>query len=187
MTFSKGGFNEFGSTFSKGGFIKKLKEKYLKVFHFINENTMDSNEEYVIIKKINKDRPKKIIYTKRFDNERERLKHVLKMRQQRENVNKEIRDKEEILEIYDKQLTYDNQKQAAIECKQAFDNGAIAVCLVAQPGTGKTGTALEVMRLYATEEDDNKFIFTEDIIVCSGMSDNDWKIQFRDSLINPFK
>jgi hypothetical protein len=147
---------------------------------------MDLNEEYVTIK-INKNRPKKTIYTKKFENEREQLKHVLKMRQQRENVNKEIRDKEEILEIDGKKLTYDNQKQAAIECKHAFDSGAVAVCLVAQPGTGKTGTALELMRMYATDEDDKIFIFTENMIVCSGMSDNDWEKQFRDSLINPFK
>jgi hypothetical protein len=149
---------------------------------------MNPNNDF-LMPRIKKVSPKKHLYTKNFISEREREMRIIevKLKQQRENVNKEFCDKEEILEIYGKKLIYDNQKQAAIECKKAFDEGALIVCLVAQPGTGKTGTAHEVMRMYATDEDDTKIKLVENMYIVSGMCDNDWEKQFRDNLINSFK
>lgn len=140
-----------------------------------------------IKKKINRDKPKICVYTKKYKDEKEKQRETIKRRQQRENVNKQFKDKEEMLEIDDKKLIYPNQKEAADKCIQAYNDGALLVMLVAQPGTGKTGTAQEVMRVFATNDDDEKFIPNENIIVCSGMSDNDWETQFKDNLIDSFK
>jgi hypothetical protein len=144
-------------------------------------------DTFIIKKKINRVKPKKCVYTKKYKDEKEKQKEIIKRRQQRENVMKQFKDKEEMLVIDNKKLIYPNQKEAADKCVEAYNQGALLVTLVAQPGTGKTGTAQEVMRVFATNEDDEKFIFTEDIWACSGMNDNDWEKQFKDNMVDSFK
>jgi len=108
-------------------------------------------------------------------------------RQQRENVLKCKKDAEELLALKGKKLTYPNQKKAADEILKAYDEGAVVVVLIAQPGTGKTGTAQEVMIQMATNTNNDKMIMTKDILTCTGMSDKDWEDQFKDKLLPPFK
>ena len=144
------------------------------------EITITLNKPKRIIK-----RDKKIIKTTK--NEKEKKLEAIKKRQQRENILKSIRDKQEYLELEGKQFIYPNQQEAADKCINAFKNGAVAVCLIAQPGTGKTGTAQAVMIHMATNPNDEEIIYSENIINCTGMSDNDWETQFKNSVLPQFK
>jgi hypothetical protein len=146
---------------------------------------MSDTEEYIIPVKpkfriINRD--KKVIYT-----DQEGRKEKIKKRQERENILKSKKDKEELLAIEEKQFIYPNQQEAADKCIEAYKNGALAVCLIAQPGTGKTGTAQAVMIHMATHPNDDEIIYAENIINCTGMSDNDWETQFKNSVLPAFR
>jgi len=150
---------------------------------------MSASEEYIIPankpKKVIIKRIKKIIITTKTEDEKKR--EQIKKRQQRENIKKSIRDREEYLELEGKHFIYPNQQEAADKCIEAYKNGAVAVCLIAQPGTGKTGTAQAVMIFMATNENDEEIIYSENIINCTGMSDNDWETQFKDSVLSAFR
>jgi len=150
---------------------------------------MSDSEEYIIPankpKKVIIKRIKKIIITTKTEDEKKR--EQIKKRQQRENIKKSIRDREEYLALEGKQFIYPNQQEAADKCIEAYKNGAVAVCLIAQPGTGKTGTAQAVMIYMATNENDEEIIYSENIINCTGMSDNDWETQFKDSVLSAFR
>ena len=111
----------------------------------------------------------------------------IKKRQQRENILKCVRDKEEYLDLEGKKFIYPNQQEAASKCIEAYKNGVIAVCLVAQPGTGKTGTAQAVMIDMTTNLNDEEIIYYENIYICTGMSDTDWVQQFKNSVLPTFK
>ena len=128
---------------------------------------------------------KKIIKTNKSEPERKR--EEIKKRQQRENILKSKNDREELLALEGKQFIYPNQQKAADECKEAFKNGSVAVCLIAPPGAGKTGTAQAVMLYYATNPNEEEFIYSDNIINCTGMSDNDWETQFKNSVLPAFK
>jgi superfamily II DNA or RNA helicase len=95
-------------------------------------------------------------------------------------------DKEEFLQLEGRCFIYPNQQEAADKCIEAYKNGAVAVCLIAQPGTGKTGTAQAVMISMATNTNDDEIIYAENIINCTGMSDNDWENQFKNSVLPAF-
>ena len=127
-------------------------------------------------------------HTKKTKTKTEKEKKIeqIKKRQQRENISKSIRDREEYLELEGKEFIYPNQQDAANKCIEAYKNGAIAVCLIAQPGTGKTGTAQAVMIHMATNPNDDEIVYTENIIICTGMSDNDWETQFKNSVLPAF-
>jgi len=150
---------------------------------------MSDSEEFVIHVKT----PKKVVINKgrkvikMNKNENEKRLEKIKKRQQRENILKSIRDREEYLELEEKKFIYPNQQEAADKCIEAYKNGAVAVCLIAQPGTGKTGTAQAVMINMATNENDEEIIYTENIINCTGMSDNDWETQFKESVLPAFR
>jgi hypothetical protein len=116
----------------------------------------------------------------------ERIEQI-KKRQQRENILKSVRDREEYLELEGKKFIYPNQQEAADKCIEAYKNGAVAVCLIAQPGTGKTGTAQAVMIHMTTNQNDEEIIHHENIINCTGMSDNDWEQQFKNSVLPAFR
>jgi len=150
---------------------------------------MSDSEEYIIPinkeKKVIMKRDIKIIKKTKTENGT-RIEQI-KKRQQRENIIKSIRDREEYLELEGKQFIYPNQQHAADECIEAYKNGAIAVCLIAQPGTGKTGTAQAVMINMTTNPKDEEIIYTENIINCTGMSDNDWETQFKESVLPAFR
>jgi len=149
---------------------------------------MSDSEEYMIPvnkpKKVIIKRDKKII--KMSKTETEKRIEKIKKRQQRENISKSKRDIEELL-LEGKQFIYPNQQEAADKCIEAYKNGAVAVCLIAQPGTGKTGTAQAVMIDMTTNENDEEIIYSENIINCTGMSDNDWEQQFKNSVLPAFR
>jgi hypothetical protein len=130
--------------------------------------------------KINKNRRKVVIKTHNYEQE-------IKRRFQRKRIKLEMDEETELLECKSKKIVYSNQQEAANKVIQAYDEGVLAVCLIAQPGTGKTGTAQAVMYHYATHDEDDKFIYTENMIVCSGMSDNDWEKQFKKGILPSFK
>ena len=148
-----------------------------------------SDSEFTITvnkpKKVIIKRDRKISITTK--SEKERKLEEIKKRQQRENILKSKSDKEELLELEGKKFIYSNQQEAADKCTAAFKNGILAVCLIAQPGTGKTGAAQEVMIQMATNPNDEELIYAENIINCTGMSDNDWETQFKNSVLLPFK
>lgn len=150
---------------------------------------MSDSEEYIIHVKP----PKKVVINKgrkvikMNKNENEKKLEKIKKRQQRENILKSILDREEYLELEGKKFIYPNQQEAADKCIEAYKNGAVAVCLIAQPGTGKTGTAQAVMINMATNENDEEIIYSENIINCTGMSDNDWETQFKASVLPAFR
>jgi hypothetical protein len=150
---------------------------------------MSDSEEYIIpankVKKVVINRGRKIVKINK--NEIEKKLEQIKKRQQRENILKSIRDKEEYLELEGKKFIYPNQQDAANKCIEAYKNGAVAVCLIAQPGTGKTGTAQAVMIHMTTNPNDEEIIYSENIINCTGMSDNDWEQQFKNSVLPAFR
>lgn len=149
---------------------------------------MSDSEEYIM--PVNK--PKKFINRNKktiiiSKTEKERKLEQIKKRQQRENILKSVHDREELLELEGKKFVYPNQQDAANKCIEAYKNGAIAVCLIAQPGTGKTGTAQAVMLDMATNPNDDEIVYAENIINCTGMSDNDWETQFKNSVLPVFR
>jgi hypothetical protein len=148
---------------------------------------MSDSEEFTITpKKIRIRRDKKIIIKTKPDDDEQKIEKI-KKRQQRENILKSKKDNEEILDLEERKFIYPNQQDAADECIAAYKNGAVAICLIAQPGTGKTGTAQAVMIHMATNPDDEEIIYSENIINCTGMSDNDWVTQFKNSVLPPFR
>jgi len=110
----------------------------------------------------------------------------LRLNQQRETINREFAHKEEWARRSNKQIIYPNQREAAVKCVTAFCEGKTHVCLVAQPGTGKTGTALEVMRLLGTHPDNNHCVDIKDMYISCGMSDKDWEEQFKRNMLPCF-
>jgi hypothetical protein len=92
-----------------------------------------------------------------------------------------------IRKLNNEQFVYRNQQEAATECVKAFHEGITQVCLVAQPGTGKTGASLEVMRQVTTHPDDNICIPTNHLWILSGMNDKEWSNQYFKNMIKPFR
>jgi hypothetical protein len=109
-----------------------------------------------------------------------------KIQQQSERISMEFRHKNEELAEIGKRLVYENQAIAAQECYQHFISGKTCVILVAQPGAGKTGVILEVMRLFAIGRPEKTFL-TENMYLCCGMNDVDWEDQTSKSMIPSFR
>lgn len=82
---------------------------------------------------------------------------------------------------------YSNQQEAAMEIIGNFQAGKLCVALVAQPGTGKTGTAEEVIRIMTTHPSDDVCMRTDNICIITGMNDTAWKIQFESKLLPAFR
>ena len=116
----------------------------------------------------------------------EKKEEDIKKRQQRENILKSVNDMEEILELKGKKFIYPNQKKASDQAIEAFNKGAIAVCLVALPGTGKTGTSQSIIINMTTNNNDKEIIYPENIIIYTGMSDKDWETQYKNSVLPAF-
>lgn len=114
-------------------------------------------------------------------------KHQRELRQQRELIALEYRHWQENSEAEGKMLVYPNQREAACECITYFETGKLLVMLVAQPGTGKTGCALEILRMAAVHPDDDKCVKTSNIHIISGMDDTDWRDQFQDKMLPAFQ
>jgi hypothetical protein len=85
------------------------------------------------------------------------------------------------------EFVYPNQKEAALKCVEAFQSGITQVCLVAQPGTGKTGASLEIMHLLTTHNNDDDCILKENLWILSGMNDKEWAKQYFKNMIKSFR
>ena len=109
------------------------------------------------------------------------------LRQQRERIQLEYQHQVENAEAQGKKIVYNNQKEAAMECIRHFQNGKLLVLLIAQPGTGKTGTLLEIFKQIATHIDDELCVDSKNIYTISGMNDTDWADQLREKMIDSFK
>ena len=103
--------------------------------------------------------------------------------QQRERLGMEYRHRNHALEAVGLSLTYPNQQEAANEILNHFANGKIGVVLVAQPGVGKTGVALETTYRMCTHADDNLCVLAKDVHTHSGMNDTSWKEQYVRSML----
>ena len=102
---------------------------------------------------------------------------------QREDLYDEYNKKQKRLQRVGRDISYPNQKEAAAECLKHYQEGKLVVALVAQPGAGKTGTAQEVMVQLGLHADDNLCVPTKQMIICSGMSDCEWREQFKGNMI----
>lgn len=109
------------------------------------------------------------------------------LKHQRERICMDYRQAEELELEKGRRLVYDNQKEAACECLTHYDSGKLLVMLVAQPGTGKTGTVLEVLKLLSIHPDDEKCVDTKNIHIISGMDDKEWSEQFRAKMLPSFR
>lgn len=121
--------------------------------------------ENTIIQKLDIPNPSK------YDMDDQRDLLALQYRQKR---NAKIRESSDI--------SYPNQKEAAMKCLEHFNDGKLVVLLVAEPGTGKTGTAHEVMYNMGIHNDNP--IHASQMVICSGMSDCQWKEQFEKNVID---
>lgn len=111
----------------------------------------------------------------------------LTLKHQRERIGMDYRQEEEKELEKGRKLVYDNQKEAACECLGHFDAGKLLVMLVAQPGTGKTGTVLEVLKLLTIHPDDERCVDSKNIHIISGMDDTEWTKQFRAKMLPSFR
>ena len=111
----------------------------------------------------------------------------LNLKHQRERICMDYRQEEEKEFEKGRRLVYDNQKEAACECLTHFDSGKLLVMLVAQPGTGKTGTVLEVLKLLTIHPDDESCVEVKNISIISGMDDTEWTNQFRAKMLPSFR
>jgi len=119
-----------------------------------------------------------------FRAEQIRIRLRLKLEYQREKINMEYKYREQNLQIENKKLVYPNQKEAVCEIIKHFSNGKHVVCLIAQPGVGKTGVALELGYKVATHPDDNIIVETENIHTHCGMNDVEWKEQYERNMLS---
>jgi hypothetical protein len=114
------------------------------------------------------------------------LKQML-LSHQRERIRLEYTQKTQLEALKGKQYVYPNQKEAANKVIQHYNAGKRMVMLIAQPGTGKTGTVSEVTIQVATHIDDELCVPAENIWVISGMNDTDWRDQFSKNSLDSFK
>jgi hypothetical protein len=107
----------------------------------------------------------------------------LRRAHQRANINTAYMQKNELLALEGRKLVYDNQKEAALKIMEHYQNGKLAVILVAQPGAGKTGVIVELQYLLGTHNNDDCFVFAENFHTISGMSDCEWKLQTQRNIL----
>jgi hypothetical protein len=103
--------------------------------------------------------------------------------QQRELLSLEYRHANERLAREGRRLTYPNQQEAANTIIEHFASGKHVVVLVAQPGVGKTGVALETAYRLATHADEDLCVLTKDCYSHSGMNDKEWTRQYTASML----
>jgi hypothetical protein len=107
----------------------------------------------------------------------------LKLVQQRERLNMEYNHRDAMLALDNKQLVYPNQKEAVGVIVGHYLEGKHAVALIAQPGVGKTGVALELGYRVGTHSDDDIIVETDNIHTHCGMNDVEWKEQYARNML----
>lgn len=113
----------------------------------------------------------------------EMIRLQLKLVQQRERLAMEYNHRDAMLALYGRQLVYPNQKEAVHKIISHYANGKHAVALIAQPGVGKTGVALELGYRVATHPDDEIIVDTGNIHTHCGMNDVEWKEQYKQNML----
>ena len=109
------------------------------------------------------------------------------LRRQRRDLQNQYEDKEFDAKRKLKKYIYDNQKEAAFECMHHFMTGKTLVILIAQPGTGKTGTLTEIFYRLATNPDDELCVNSSNMHIISGMNDKDWRDQVQQNMLTSFQ
>ena len=109
------------------------------------------------------------------------------LRRQRRDLQNQYEDKEFDAKRKLKKYIYDNQKEAASECINHFMTGKTLVILIAQPGTGKTGTLTEIFYRLATNPDDELCVNSSNMHIISGMNDKDWRDQVQQNMLTSFQ
>ena len=84
-------------------------------------------------------------------------------------------------------LVYDNQKEKAVQIYEMFMSGVSLVTLVTSPQWGKTGVALELMKLMTTHPDDAIMTHPDNVFIITGMSDKDWRAQTKERVLPCFQ
>jgi hypothetical protein len=102
---------------------------------------------------------------------------------QRENIELQFRQSKENAEADGKLLIYPNQEEAVCESFNHYEEGKLLVMLVAQPGTGKTGVAHELLHRLCSHINDEKCVKVSNAHVISGMNDTDWRDQFQSKML----
>jgi hypothetical protein len=111
---------------------------------------------------------------------------ALTLSHQRERLGQEYKHATEKASFHGRSLTYSNQQEAAHQIIEHYRAGKSAVCLVAQPGAGKTGVALEVMYRLAIglpDDDPKASILADEMAIVSGMNDREWRQQFEKNML----
>ena len=112
--------------------------------------------------------------------------HAIQLENQRETLQMQYRQKLRLkqAERAGAQLVYMNQAEAATEIvRQFIERKKLWIVLVAPPGAGKTGVILEVLRLLGQHSDAKYQIHIKNMLVITGMSDNDWTKTMKDGML----
>ena len=115
----------------------------------------------------------------------EQLKRIeeIELQHQIDLITMEYEKENAIANVKGKVLVYPNQQEAACETLTHYLNGKLLVLLVAQPGTGKTGTVLEVLYRLSTHPDHRQCVKTNNIHIISGMNDTEWNKQLKKNML----
>lgn len=134
-------------------------------------------------------------FAKHFEEHPEKQDHRTKhnlIRQKQEQIEileRQYRYLKESYAVYGKSPTYDNQKLAAYDILHALRQPNIQKVFVkGQPGVGKTGLMLYLMYLVGIgTPDDNDVYLMNEVGLISGLSDLGWKQDTRASLLDAMK
>ena len=108
---------------------------------------------------------------------------------QRETIRQQYKFKCDLLALTraGARVVYANQAEAANRIIANFMAGKVWVVLVAQPGVGKTGTILEVLRIIGEHPTPKWQAHVEDMLLITGMSDTEWKRTVADGTLPIFE
>jgi hypothetical protein len=112
--------------------------------------------------------------------------HAIELENQRETLQMQYRQRLRLLQLKraGAQIVYTNQAVAAAEIlRQFIELKKVWVVLVAPPGAGKTGVILEVLRQLGQHSDDKNQIHIKNMLVITGMSDNDWTKTMKEGML----
>lgn len=108
---------------------------------------------------------------------------------QRETIRQQYKFKCDLLHLtrVGAKVVYANQAEAANKIITEFMSGKVWVVLVAQPGVGKTGTILEVLRQFGQHIDPKWQAHLSDMLLLTGMSDTEWTRTVADGTLPIFE
>lgn len=113
--------------------------------------------------------------------------YAAQLEDQRETLQMQYRQKLRLLQLKraGAQIVYANQAEAATEIvRQFIELKKLWIVLVAPPGAGKTGVILDVLRLLGQHPDAMYQIHIKNMLLITGMSDNDWSKTMKDGMLD---